>query len=106
MMPKDGRSTENEIALTILAIAADQASEIATFHRIRKELPDRMALTDGDKKKSTTLHRERLWEQLIRNIKSHHKVPGNYIFEGFLEHVPKSGYRITDKGRKHLKAYT
>lgn len=105
-MPKDGRSTENEIALTILAIAADQASEIATFHRIRKELPERMSLTDGDKKKSTTRHRERMWEQLIRNIKSHHESPGNFIYDGYLEHVPKSGYRITDKGRRHLKAHS
>lgn len=101
-MPTDGRSTENEIAEIVLAIAADQASGIATFHRIRKELPARMELTEGDMKKSTTRPRERMWEQLIRNIKSHHDTPGNYIADGYLEHVPKVGYRITARGRRKL----
>jgi hypothetical protein len=41
-----------------------------------------------------------MWEQEVRNIKSHFESPSNYIYEGYLEHVPGVGYRVTDRGLK------
>lgn len=101
-MPKGGRSTESDIATVILEIARDQTNGVASFRRIRAELPDRYDLTAGDLAPSTTRHGERMWEQQMRNIKSHDKEDDNFIFKGLLIHVPRVGYKITDLGRRFL----
>ncbi len=44
-----------------------------------------------------------MWHQLVRNIKSHDKVPGNFINEGYLISIPRVGYRISDSGRAFLE---
>lgn len=44
-----------------------------------------------------------MWQQLVRNIKSHDKSPGNFIADGYLAHVPNVGYRITGLGEQFLK---
>ena len=44
-----------------------------------------------------------MWHQLIRNIRSHHGVDGNFINGGLLAHVPKRGYEATKAGRAYLK---
>ena len=44
-----------------------------------------------------------MWHQLIRNIRSHHDVDGNFIERGLLEHVSRRGYRATELGRKLLR---
>lgn len=38
-----------------------------------------------------------------RALKSHDKTPGNVIAEGFVEHVRKGRYRLTESGWLHLK---
>lgn len=43
-----------------------------------------------------------MWEQQMRNIKSHDKEDDNFIFKGLLIHVPRVGYKITDLGRRFL----
>jgi hypothetical protein len=96
--------TENEIAHAVLQIAATQPNGIATFPRMKREVPNHVSLSARDRRKSVTRPNEEVWEQRIRNIKSHSKSEGNYICEGYLEHVPRSGYRITDKGRRLLAA--
>ena len=98
------KTTEHEIATAVLKIAAGQQDGIATFHRIRREVPKHVSLSSGDRQQSQTRPNEELWEQRIRNIQSHHNSPGNFIYEGYLEHVTDTGYRITDAGRKYLDA--
>lgn len=99
--PRDpNRSTENEVAFAIVQIARAQPSGIATFARCRREVPHHLHLTAGDLAPSITRNGEAMWEQLIRNIKSHYNVEGNYLYEGYLEHVPKVGYRVTEAGRR------
>jgi hypothetical protein len=46
-----------------------------------------------------------MWEQKIRNIKSHYEAAGNFIYEGYLEHVRGAGYRVTAKGKGLVKRH-
>ncbi len=103
MPKKANRVTEAEVAFATLQIAASRPDGIATFHRLRKELPNYLKLSAADQAQSETRPNEELWEQLIRNIKSHFEVLGNIICEGYAIHVPRVGYRITDSGKRYLK---
>ena len=102
MPRKADRVTEADVALATLQIAASRPAGVATYHRLRKELPNYLRLSAADQAQSETRPNEELWEQLIRNIKSHYNVPGNIICEGYASHVLRTGYRITDSGRRYL----
>lgn len=93
------RVTENQIALAVCQIAAEQPDYIATFSRLKRDIPKLLRFSALDRARSITRPNEEMWEQLIRNIKSHSESPGNYIYEGFLEHIPKTGYFVTKAGR-------
>ena len=97
------RVTESEISLATLRIAATQTNGLATFSRLKKEMPNYVNLSAEDREQSITRSNEELWEQLIRNIKSHSETPGNILCEGYAVHVPRKGYQITDSGRRYLK---
>lgn len=95
-------TSENNIAEAVLRIAANQTNGIASYHRLRKEIPLLITLSADDRAPSTTRNGEPMWHQIMRNIKSHHEVEGNYIESGYLEHVPRVGYRITALGRNKI----
>lgn len=95
---------ESDVALAVMRIAASQASGLATLYRAKREIPNLIALSKANLAQSATRPREPMWHQLIRNIKSHDKNDGNYIQLGYLEHVPRVGYKITKKGQAYLKA--
>ncbi len=97
------RVTETDVAVAVLRIANQQPNDIATFDQIRCEAPGLLNLSTGDRRQSNERPNEQMWEQLIRNIKSHDKTKGNFICEGYLVHVWGVGYRITDAGRAHLE---
>lgn len=91
------------MALAVLRIAANQPNGICSFNRARKEVPNYLKLGTGDLATSVTRPNEAMWHQLIRNIRSHHGVDGNFINGGLLAHVPKRGYEATKAGRAYLK---
>jgi len=97
-------TTENDIAEAVLRIAARQQDGVATFKRLYKEIPGEVALDADDLVQSVTRPNEQMWQQIVRNIKSHYETDGNYIAEGWLESVPNVGYRITVGGRRRLAA--
>ena len=101
MASKAGEITEEEVALIVVQIAAERRDGIASFDLIREEVPKRYRLSAADLAQSVTRPNEAMWEQKIRNIKSHFEVQGNFIYEGYLEHVPGVGYR----GRKLARRY-
>ncbi len=105
MASKSGEITEEEVAMLTVEIAAEQATGIASFARLRREIPTRYDLSAADLQQSVTRPNEAMWEQKMRNIKSHFEAEGNFIYEGYLEHVPRVGYRVTDAGRKLLKRH-
>jgi hypothetical protein len=98
-----GRTSESEIARAVLQIAASTTDGLATFHRLKREIPTTIRLTPDDQTQSPTRLNEELWEQQIRNIKSHHNVEGNILCEGYAVHVPRVGYKITDAGRRYIE---
>ncbi len=95
-------TNEHEISAATLRIAGMQSNGVATFRRLRAEIPGQISLTAEDWEPSTTRNGEPMWHQLIRNIKSHSAIENNYIADGLLEHVPRVGYRITPAGRTRL----
>jgi hypothetical protein len=102
---KSGEITEEEVAMLTVEIAAEQPDGIATFDQLRREIPHRYNLSAADRAQSWTRPNEAMWEQKVRNIKSHFEAPGNYISEGYLEHVRDVGYRVTEAGKKLVKSH-
>ena len=99
-----GRTTENEIARAVLRILAATASGDATISYIRNRIPDYVNLTESDRRPSETRKGEEVWEQQVRNIRSHHTAEGNYIHEGYLTAPSRGRLRITDAGRKRINS--
>lgn len=99
-----GRSTEVDISEAVLKILAGRANGEATIGHLKKQIPDFIKLTPGDKEQSVTRPNEELWEQLVRNIVSHKASEGNYIAEGYLTAPSRGRLRITDAGRKRVKS--
>ncbi len=96
------RTSEQTISKAVMRIAAKRKDRTATFKRLYAEIPGDVALTQEDCQPSQTRNGEPMWRQIVRNIRSHHQVQGNAIAEGWLEHVPRVGYRITKAGIKHI----
>ena len=100
-MPNN-RATEYDISIAVTRIASNEHNGIATFHRCRREIPNLINLTLDDRVQSDKRPNEEMWMQLVRNIKSHYQTPDNFIHDGYLEHVSRRGYRITNTGRALL----
>ena len=94
--------SENDIAEAVVMIASSQPNGFASFDVLRAEIPKTLNLDAIDTKPSQTRPNEQMWEQLLRNIKSHSEAEGNFIYEGYLEHVKGAGYRVTELGRAHF----
>jgi hypothetical protein len=95
---------ETEIAVAVMRVAANQANGVATFPRAKREIPNLINLSRQNLAGSTTRNGEPMWHQLLRNIKSHYRDDTNFIYLGYLQHVPGIGYSITKKGAAYLKA--
>jgi hypothetical protein len=104
IMPKKApdRVTEHDVADAACKVLASEPNRTATIQRLVQEIPKHLKLSAADKVRSKTRRNEAIWEQQIRNIQSHHKSPGNFIYEGFLERV-KGGLRLTNAGLLRLK---
>jgi hypothetical protein len=105
MASKTGEITEEEVALIAVQIGAESKDGIASYDVLREQVPQRYRLSAADCMRSVTRPNELMWEQKIRNIKSHYKSPGNYIHDGYLEHLPGIGYRVTDLGLTLARRY-
>jgi len=103
MARNPNRVTENQVALAVCKIAAGQQNGVASFARLKRDIPGILRLSAADQATSQTRPNEEMWEQQIRNIKSHHDAPGNYINDGYLVHVPRVGYEVTAAGRRRAQ---
>ena len=95
-------TSENEIAEAVLRILAASVTGEATLGHLKNRLPEYIKFTQEDLVESTKRPGEPMWEQRLRNIKSHHKAEGNYIAEGYLTAPSKGRLRITDAGKKKV----
>jgi hypothetical protein len=96
--PRIDRASEVDIAFGVLVIAAFQPTGIASFHRLKIEIPNHVRLSHFDTAESIMRPNEEMWVQQIRNIIAHGSVPGNFIHDGYLVHIPRVGFRITPSG--------
>ena len=102
MPSKIGRATEHQMSIAVMRLAASKPNGYVSLNELRTEVYHYIELTKGDMEHSQTRPGERLWEQLLRNIQSHHTNPDNFIRLGYLKHVKGGGYAITGKGREVL----
>lgn len=99
------RTTEREMSFAVSEICAGREDGYATLPELREEIPNRISLTPGDLQPSPTRPGERMWEQILRNIRSHHDRSTNFICLGYLEYIRGGAFRITDEGREMLRRY-
>jgi len=97
------KTSESEIGRAVMQILANQPNREASVQTMIKRMPGQLNLTEDDLKPSETRPNEVIWEQRVRNLRSHHKTVGNVIAEGFVERVGRGRYRLTDAGLLHLK---
>lgn len=96
-----GRTTENEFAEVVLRILVGQPNGGAAFSTIIAAIPHHMNLTPADLAGSETRPNEAVWEQRVRNIKSHKNAEGNYINSGYLMEI-EGGLALTNAGRQRV----
>jgi tyrosyl-tRNA synthetase len=97
-----GRVSERQVADAACKVLATQPNRAATIKTLVNEIPKYLNLSPADRARSTTRPNEAVWEQQIRNIRSHHKSPSNFIYQGLLEGT-EGGLRLTDAGLLRLK---
>jgi hypothetical protein len=100
---RDGRISEAEVGFAVLKILANSPGGTASVDLLKNELPNHVELSEVDQSHSDTRPNEQIWEQQIRNLKSHDSTDGNLFKEGFIEQASKGVWRITDAGRLHLE---
>jgi hypothetical protein len=66
--PRIAKATETDIAFGVLVIAAFQSNGIATFQRLRREIPIHIRLSNFDIADSVLRPNEENWVQTLRGI--------------------------------------
>jgi hypothetical protein len=97
------KTSEPALGLAVMQVLSTQDGGEATVRILIRNVPSYVNLTADDRKKSDTRPHEEMWEQRMRNLKSHDTTPGNVIAEGFVDHVGRGRYRLTKAGWTHLK---
>lgn len=92
-------TTESEISKAVLTILLQRPNGEASFGELITLIPRIVTLTKSDLTPSSTRPNEAVWEQRVRNIRSHKNSEGNYIHDGYLEEIA-GGLRITPTGRR------
>lgn len=93
-MPKKvpGRVGEADIRNDVIAVLQEQPSKEIRTSKLIKELRKRVKLTAADEEQLAGRNDDR-FSQIVRNIKSHKNQPGNLIYDGILEAIPR-GFRL------------
>jgi hypothetical protein len=97
------KTTEAVFGLAVMKVLAAQPDGEATVRTLIRNMPNYINLTADDLRQSGTRPNEKMWEQRVRNLKSHYRASGNVINEGYVTHVGRGRYRLTNAGRLHLR---
>jgi hypothetical protein len=97
------KTSEPVLGLAVMQVLASRPNGQANVRTLIHNVPDYVNLSKEDHESSGTRRLEEMWEQRVRNLKSHDKVSGNVIAEGYVEHVGRGLYRLTKAGRLHLQ---
>lgn len=95
-------TSEPALGLAVMRVLAEQPNYTATVRTLIANVPRHVALTADDHAPSGTRPGEEMWEQRVRNLKSHDKTEGNVIGEALVERVRFGTYRLTAAGRQRL----
>jgi hypothetical protein len=96
------KTSEPALGKAVMDVLATQPKYEATVRTLIRYIPNHITLTVDDQLPSGTRAGEEMWEQRVRNLKSHDTTDGNVIAEGFVERVKKGTYRLTGAGRHRL----
>lgn len=100
---RPARTPEVALSWLILEIAATIPSGFVTYGELRKWIPQILDLTEGDLAWSDTKPKERMFEQILRNVAGHAGGKRrNPVALGYLDHIPRKGFKITAKGRERV----
>jgi hypothetical protein len=91
MAKKPGRIGEADIGPHVLAIIDVQPNREISTTKLIEELRSRIPLTAEDQEQLDGRNDDR-FSQIVRNIKSHKKTPGNLIHDGHLIEI-KGGFK-------------
>lgn len=97
------KTSESDLGLAVMQVLTSRPEGNATVRTLISQAPSFVNLTAEDHEPSETRPNEEMWEQRVRNLKSHDKSPGNVIAEGYVKHLGQGKYQLTDAGRLHLK---
>jgi hypothetical protein len=97
------KTSEPVLGLAVMKVLAGQLNGEGTVRTLIRGVPNFVKLTAEDQKPSQKRPNEEMWEQRVRNLKSHDKTPGNVLAEGFVHHVRRGRYGLTKAGWLHLK---
>jgi Mrr N-terminal domain len=97
------KTSEPALGLAVMQVLETRPNREASVRDLIRHVPEYVNLTPEDREPSDTRPPEEMWEQRVRNLKSHDKTPGNVIGEGFVEQVGRGLYRLTEAGRLRLE---
>lgn len=97
------KTSEPTLGLAVLRVLASRPNGEAHMRTLIKHVPEYLNLTAEDHEPSGKRPGEEMWEQRVRNLKSHDKTPGNILAEGFADRPKRGVYRLTEAGRLHLE---
>ena|SRR5437016_12645803 len=95
-------TSEPALGAAVMQVLAGQPNYTATVRTLIKNVPSHVQLTLEDHLPSGTRPGEEMWEQRVRNLKSHDIAGGNVISDGLVERIGRGTYRLTATGRHHL----
>ncbi|HEV2897628.1 MAG TPA: hypothetical protein VGX71_07295 [Pseudaminobacter sp.] len=91
MAKKSGRVGEADIGSDVIAIVDAEPNREITTTKLIAELRTRIPLSAEDEEQLDGRNDDR-FSQIVRNIKSHKKTPGNLIHDGHLIEI-KGGFK-------------
>jgi Mrr N-terminal domain len=97
------KTSEGKLGLAVMQVLAECPNNEATVRTLIKNVPNHMKLTADDQLQSATRPNEEMWEQRVRNLRSHSGRSGNVIAEGFVLSIGRGRYRLTPAGLSRLR---
>jgi hypothetical protein len=88
MAKKPGRIGEHDISQEVIAIIDGEPNRQITTTKLIAELRKKIPLSVQDQEQLDGRQDDR-FSQIVRNIKSHQNTPGNLIYEGQLQAIPR-----------------
>ena len=98
------KTSEPDLGRAVMKVLADEPGQTATVRVLVKRVPEFIDLTEEDHEPSGKRPGEEMWEQRVRNLKSHDKTIGNVMAEGLVKNIARGRYRLTEAGIDKLSS--